>query len=492
MSDAERSRALACIHSFLATAVRPVVLEAGQDPIPLAAGSYEISESGGRLVLQAWTADRNLVRRVTGVQNEGKGRLDLAIERFGQRNGILQLIDTARPSSEKSTRRVGRISFRELFRRMLARQYPGWHIAELTAEADLQHSLSPAYPRAFLRRGATGRAAIGATTEGDPDGVLSFGLIWLDYLRAREPKTTIEGLTVFVPAGRERTTCHRIRHLDSGIASYTVFVVKDGWEQPVDVADAGNIDSILVNRGTLPDVPGWLRPVQKLEGVETVETAGCWSLRVRGLEFARCTGTEVRFGLHHRQVAHEWNRSEIERLAIEVAALRRPDAPMASGGLASLAPERWLEGQIRAALPSIHAGLLPEPVYGQAPTLTGGERGVIDLLAAGIDGRLAVIEVKASEDIHLPLQALDYWARVRTHLEAGDFARCSYFRGLQISPRSPRLLLVAPALQFHPTNEAVLRFFSPEIDVQRIGVAMNWRSSLKVVFVQSVPRGPRQ
>jgi hypothetical protein len=126
--------------------------------------------------------------------------------------------------------------------------------------------------------------------------------------------------------------------------------------------------------------------------------------------------------------------------------------------------------------------LLPEPVYGQAPTISGGERGVIDLLAAGIDGRLTVVELKASEDVHLPLQALDYWARVNTHLKDGDFERCGYFGGLTISRQPPRLLLAAPALHFHPTTETILRFFAPGVDVVRIGLAMNWRSSLKVVF----------
>jgi hypothetical protein len=482
MSGDERSRALECIRAFLAGAAQPVAVEPGHDPIPLAADSYEIAECGDRILIQAWTADRNLVRRVTAVQNEAKGRLDLAIERFGQRTGTLQLIDAARPESEKTTKRAGRLSFREVFRRMLARQYPGWQICELTTEADLQHSLSPACARAFLRRGAAGRAAIGAAPEGDPEGVLSFGLIWLDYLRRREPKLTVEGLTIFVPAGSERTTCHRIRHLDRTLASFSVFAVKDRWEQPVDIADAGNIESVLVNRAGLQDVPKWLQPVLNVPGVETIEAAGGWSLRVRGLEFARCVKGEVRAGLHSKRVKRERNRSEVEKLAVEIASMRRPDVPASAGGLASAVPERWLEGCIRAALPVIDAGLLPEPVYSQAPTVSGAERGVIDLLAAGIDGRLAVVEVKASEDIHLPLQALDYWARVKAHLEAGDFERCSYFRSLQISTRAPRLLLVAPALQFHPTTETILRFYAPGIEVERVGLAMNWRTSLKVVF----------
>ena len=42
--------------------------------------------------------------------------------------------------------------------------------------------------------------------------------------------------------------------------------------------------------------------------------------------------------------------------------------------------------------------------------------GILDLLSVDRDGRLAVIELKADEDLHLALQGLDYWVRVRWHL----------------------------------------------------------------------------
>jgi len=98
------------------------------------------------------------------------------------------------------------------------------------------------------------------------------------------------------------------------------------------------------------------------------------------------------------------------------------------------------------------------------------------------DGRLVVIEVKASEDIYLPLQALDYWMRVKWHLERGEFEGLAYFPGVPLRSGPPRLLLVAPALEFHPANETVLQYFSPEIQVERIGVGIQWRQELRVMF----------
>jgi hypothetical protein len=43
------------------------------------------------------------------------------------------------------------------------------------------------------------------------------------------------------------------------------------------------------------------------------------------------------------------------------------------------------------------------------------------------------------------------------------------------------LLLVAPTLEFHPTTERILRFFSPAIEVERLGVGVEWQKNLKVV-----------
>ena len=148
-------------------------------------------------------------------------------------------------------------------------------------------------------------------------------------------------------------------------------------------------------------------------------------------------------------------------------------------------PEAWLESQVRANMERIDATLLRRPIYGQAPQFAAGERGILDLLAARRDGRLAVVEIKASQDIHLPLQALDYWMRVKWHLERGEFAGRGYFPGLELRPEPPVLLLIAPALEFHPTNEGILRYFSPEIEVERIGLGIQWRQELRVMFRRS-------
>jgi hypothetical protein len=72
--------------------------------------------------------------------------------------------------------------------------------------------------------------------------------------------------------------------------------------------------------------------------------------------------------------------------------------------------------------------------------------------------------------------------RVKWHLDRGEIAGSGHFTGIPLGAEVPRLLLVAPALEFHPSNETVLGFFSAEIPVERIGLGVQWREELRVMF----------
>src|SRR5262249_3997470 len=141
------ANAQAAIERFLKASRQPALLEAGEDVLPLGSGNFVLETRGSRLLLQAWDRDRNLVRRVARVKSETRGRMELIVERSARREGTLYLIDLAVPAGADLGRRGPRRVFRERFREMLCRQFTGWKIDELSVEADLAHSLSPAYPR---------------------------------------------------------------------------------------------------------------------------------------------------------------------------------------------------------------------------------------------------------------------------------------------------------------------------------------------------------
>jgi hypothetical protein len=144
-------------------------------------------------------------------------------------------------------------------------------------------------------------------------------------------------------------------------------------------------------------------------------------------------------------------------------------------------PEAWLESQVARMSRKLTLNFCPSPSMVKSHRSPPSIRGVLDLLAAARAGRLSVIELKASQDIHLPLQALDYWMRVKWHVDRAEFNPRGYFPGIELNTTPPRLLLVSPALDFHPSNERILRFFSPSIPVERVGVGLQWRKELKVV-----------
>lgn len=486
-------QARAAIEAFLKDCRQPALLEPGEELLPISGDNFVLELNGERLTLQAWDRTRNLTRRVTDVRDSAAGRLELTVERFARRQGQLFVLDLVRRAGADMGRRSGRLVFRERFRLFLRRQFPEWNIAELSAEANLEHSLSPAFPRAFLRFGQHGWAAIGCPPEADAAAVVSFGLIWLDYLRARERRITVEGLALYVPAGHERAAALRVLCLDPTAARFELFAYSpEDLVARVDPRDHGNLDTRLDQcRRPEPNREDAWQGLADLPGVERVlKHDGRASLRVRGVEFAELADGELRFGLKERQPAQRHLVDQIERLARELDRVRSPQAEDREHPLFRQSPEAWLESQVRADLETIDASLLRDPVYGQVPAFAGGDRGVMDLLAVDRTGRLAVVELKASADLHLPLQALDYWIRVQWHLGRGEFSPRGYFPGVALRPEPPRLLLVAPALDFHPTTETILSYFSPRVEVERIGVGVEWRKGLHVMFRLSGAQRP--
>jgi hypothetical protein len=498
------------IERFLTASKQPVLYEPGEAPFPVTMNHFALESRTSGLLLSLWDETRNLSRKVTEVVDAShRARLELEVERFGGRTGKVVLADLAATRNASMPKRGERLLHREAFRRSLHRQYTGWRVAELTSEAVLEHSLSPAYPRAWLRKGGQGIAALSAPDAAGAHGALTFGLIWLDYLRIREPGVTTHALSLFLPKGAETDTALRIRYLDPSQVACDLFVVtEEGYEDRVDPAAYNNLDTQVLPRQPFRelDAEGSTadrieRELRGIEGVETVDLHDrTISFRVRGIEIARrrnatTTGDEIVFGIETRRTAEASHGAEIRELARIVLEMRNASNP--GSALYRRKPEGWLESMVRANLEVIGENLCPDPVYGQVPAMAGArpggangsraDRDVIDLLAIERSGRLAVIELKASEDIHLPVQALDYWIRVKWHLDRGDFM--DHFPGLTVSRQSPRLMLVSPSLDVHPSNERVLSFFSEEVSVEQIGVNADWRRELRVMFRRSSRQG---
>ncbi len=149
------------------------------------------------------------------------------------------------------------------------------------------------------------------------------------------------------------------------------------------------------------------------------------AFHLHGLEFARVrmgysgnsfnSAQEITFGAGANETPlTEENASELRDLVARLFA-RRIAGGDKRDPLYRMQPERWLESVLRSDVEPLDAHLDPKHVYTQVPAFAAADRGMLDLLGVTADGRLAVIELKADEDLHLALQGLDYWVRVRWH-----------------------------------------------------------------------------
>jgi len=492
------------IQDFLGEVPRAVVREEGELLFDFGARArYSVSTEYGKCVLHLWSDERNTVRRVTGAELKD-GFLRLQVARFGRASPqTLELCrdpDQRTPTAKKSARSA----YRRLLERALARHFPDHKAERLSSAMDLERSFGPIYTRGLLRRGNTASAVLGVNateTQASIDAALTFGLLWLDHCRQHEAaRLVVEGLKLFLPPSTAAIVRERMAHLNHAAAKFALYELneRDLSLEELDCRDRGNIATRLARS---PDESAAherfaeqvalvrrLAPAAETAVLSPMEVA----FRLHGLEFARARLAPVRgsfqnaaelvFGPPPQETPlTAENAADFERFVRMLTQARHTGADRANP-LFRMHPERWLESLVVRDLARLDRRLLPAPVYCQVPAFSASDRAMIDVLGVTREGRLAVVELKADEDIHLPLQGLDYWARVQWHHQRGEFQRFGYFAGVELAPEPPLLLLVAPALHVHPATDALLRYLAPEIDCELIGIDERWRDELRVVF----------
>jgi hypothetical protein len=477
------------------------VREDGEWLANLAGLHCEFRQVGNAAIVHFWSDTGNLTRRVVCVRELAENLVVLDVQRFGRtKPGRLEILRT---ESSRPAGRVAREQFRARFRRMLAEQFPDATIDSLTAAPDLEHSFSGIYVRGRLHEGERAWTVLAVSGEEGAAaiyGILAFGILWLDWTRNHANLRAVAGLRLFIPEGKSRQIRERVVALaNSARTEVFEYSEPDGRMHKMDLADVGNLESSLrphaemeasfaaaresfARAQVIADARSSEENAFRFRWIfATDEVALCF----RGLEFARWTRRGILFGLGDQRVPLT-PRSEprLERLLRQLMVHRNPDKKEMNHGLYRAAPEKWLESIVLEDLSKLDAQLDSKFCYPQVPALAGGDRGVIDLLGVTRRGRLAVIELKTSEDIQLPLQAVDYWLRVRRHQQEGNFRRLGYFPGIEIDSQPPLVLLVSPGLRFHPATDTLLKSISPEISVARIGLTENWRREIRVVLRQ--------
>ena len=518
-ASASSAQLAGIIASYLTAHPAAAVLEDGRVLFDMRTARYSVTESHGRCLLQLWSDERNLVRTIIDVKQRAQS-LRVATRKMGAARPQFLEFAAANDRRTPTARDAARRNYQRLLERVLTRQFMGSKVDGLRTAMDLEHSFGPAYVRGRLLKGTAADAVIGvgdAESASVIDGVLTLGILWLDYCRQHAgARRHFGGLKVVVPAGTSRPTAERMAWLNHAAADFSLFTLDERSEEllPVDFRDTGNFDSHLVhafsraaalercNSGIarlLALVPDPARERVEIRPHSATEVG----ILLHGLEFARvrhgasahsfAREDEITFGAGPSETLLTPENEDLCRDLLRRLFLSRYADGSHTDPLFRMAPERWLESRLRTALAELLPELRGDLVYNQVPALSRGDRGMLDLLTLDRTSRLVVLELKADEDLHLPLQALDYWMRVRalsadrkpaagTTAPLSAFARSGYFPGVELSPLPPRLILAAPALRIHPANETVLRYLSPQIDWQLLALAEHWRRELKIVF----------
>lgn len=512
------------IESFLAEHPGCALLEEGRVLFDLRQARYSLSQEHGRCTLHLWSDERNLLRRVVSTTAR-KNSLRLATTRFGQREPqMLELAvqgDRRTPTARDTTRR----RYAALLERVMERHSPEWKADKFLVSMDLERSFGPAYARGVLHRGQDAWAVVGVNAEESPaiiDGILTIGILWLQLQRERAGgKRLLRGLRLVLPKGTAATTLARLRWLRTDAAQWELFELDEHTEDVVerDAADTGNLvtkllhapDPVLAQErfGSAVAEAMQLVPTAMQAHVEQrLRSSTELALLLHGLEFARirmgaaansfARTTEITFGAGAQETPLDVANEPMLREFVQRLFERRHAGGSVKDPLFRMAREAWLELTLRANIGPLTEGqgslaqFYPVHVYAQVPAFQASDRGMLDLLTATRDGRLAVLELKADEDLHFALQGLDYWLRVRWHhtqtVDAstglGAFQQHGYFPGVRLSPEPPRLYLVAPSLRIHPATQTVLRYFKPEVEWTVLGLGERWREQVKVVTRQ--------
>jgi hypothetical protein len=310
MNDwAELGRAL----DAMAASGRGEVREDGEWLAELAGLRCELHSESRSPLVQLWSGECNLTRRVLGIRERSEDRIVLEVQRFGRaKPGRLEFL---RMDSRRPAGRIVREQFRVRVRRFLTERFPDATIESLTAAPDLEHSFSGLYVRGRMREGSRAWAVLAVSPSENAaaiEGILTFGILWLDWMRRHAERRAIKGLRLFVPTGTSRNICRRSLALSSAARTEIYeFREPDAWMQKTDPADSGNLESRLMPRheaesalqeareaiGRIHALALHVPPAGNEIGLRLVPGTDEVALCFRGLEFGRWSRNGILFGL---------------------------------------------------------------------------------------------------------------------------------------------------------------------------------------------------
>ncbi len=466
--------------------------------------NHEFTVEWGKLVFAWWNDEHAQSWRVVGYEIE-PAQIQLRVMRsFGRDLTTLILRDVARWRAKMTSHNPDLAERRQLYAQMLPRLLTRHYVnARIKLLLGRQR-----YLRLRIQSCKETSLVIGvnqAESQDEIDGIVAAGLVWLaGFNQAKEAKRHAQRLCFCLPRDRSQTVIERLSLLErrSFGAQLECFELDEVEEKlaPVPLATQPELLTAHTRQLRWP-VPvrthtRWRERILKL-APSLIEARlhsqlEAESFSLHGLEFARMEGVGSErvsfgvaglpdgFGSPAQALLTEDNFPQLAQLVNQIVLYRSAQAPDRRHPFYRLRAEAWLESLLRRDIRTLDATLDERFVYSQIPAWRADERSVLDLLTVNYQGRLVVIEIKASEDAQLPLQGLDYWLRVEQARARGEFARRDLFAGIELAEQPPLLYLVAPRLRFHRSFSTLAQCIAPWVEAYRIGINTNWRAGVRV------------
>jgi hypothetical protein len=489
----------------------------GRAPLALARDEFDCSFEHGRLIFSCWTENGSRSWRIDAWSLIGDKLTLKASRRMGAEVSTLELVPRASAKAMVASIAAARQVRCEKLAQIVAQTsvcgspaqdhrlksvplLPGAKIERAALSPGMRRDQPGRYARIVLRLLHERVAVTGTVALSDArniDSLFSSALLWFHRLRQSPRRPFIEKFLLVV--GRDVLEAARQRHAllrDSLRKAVELFEIDETWETVTPVRSPERKELWRKRLARFPPVTEaetgeQVRQViaRAPHAVDVVISRHGQTLRYHGLPFARVRRVmekdRVWFGIEgaRRRLLDDYHQPDWAKLFRDLEEYRSKSCRDRKHWLYRAAGEAWLESILRRDISRLDPGLIVAPLHAQFRTSHGGPTGArpIDLLALRHDGRLAVIELKVSEDREHVFQGVDYWRRVEAHRRRGHISSAKLFGERKISDETPLVYLVAPALRFHPSFATLARTIAPDIEIYRFDINEDWRAGVRVV-----------
>ena len=491
--------------------------EQGGAPLALGRDEFDFSVAHRRLIFSCWTESGSRSWHIKAWSSTTDKLILKASRRMGAEVATLELVPRASAKAmvasiaaarqarcEKLAQIVAQPSVAEVHALEPEPLLPGAKIESAVLSPGMRRDQPGRYARIVLRLPHSRVGVTGIVAQSDVRNVDSFfssALLWFHRLQTRPKRPCIEKLIMVVEhniaeAARQRHALLR----DSLRRAIDLLEIDESWQELLSLRPFERKHLWRKRLARFPSIPedetgeGVKRIIaQAPHAVDVVRSRHGQTLRYHGLPFARVRWVMERdrvwFGIEgaRRRLLDDYHQPDWAKLLRDLETYRANSCRDRKHWLYRAAGEAWLESILRRDISKLDPGLIVAPLHAQFRTSHGGASGPkggarpIDLLALRHDGRLAVIELKVSEDREHVFQGVDYWRRVEAHRRRGHISTAKLFGERKISDETPLVYLVAPALRFHPSFATLARTIAPDIEVYRFDINEDWRAGVRVV-----------